>query len=122
MPRYALDLVAQATRYESHDGLDVLNHQKVQLYLESAIMQPSYKVGMFFSSSWWADTVNTPYPAQIEAYEVTADVLAKLAAGGFPKKYIAAIQPATKPALVDTPYPPAAAFIPPPHSSTQPHF
>jgi hypothetical protein len=111
MPRYAIDLVAQATRYESHDGLDVLNHQKVQLYLESAIMQPSYKVGMFFSSPWWADTVNTPYPAQIEAYEVTADVLKQLAAAGFPKNYIAAIDAAKKPAIVETPYTPAAVFI-----------
>ena len=51
MPRYAIDLVAQATRYEAHEGLDVLNHRKVQLYLESAIMQPSYKVGMFFRSA-----------------------------------------------------------------------
>src|ERR1700754_3979186 len=111
MPRYALDLVAQATRYESHDGLDVLNHQKVQLYLESAIMQPSYKVGMFFSSPWWADTANTPYPAQIEAWEVTADVLKELAAKGFPKKYIAAMDAATNPAIVETPYTPAAPFI-----------
>jgi hypothetical protein len=111
MPRYAIDLVAQATRYESHQGLDVLNHQKVQLYLESAIMQPSYKVGMFFDQQWWADTVNTPYPAQIEAYEVTADVLKQLAAKGFPKKYIAAIDAATNPAIVETPYTPAAVFI-----------
>jgi hypothetical protein len=111
MPRYAIDLVAQATRFESHNGLDVLNHQKVQLYLESAIMQPSYKVGMFFSSPWWADTANTPYPAQIEAYEVTADVLEQLAAGGFPKKYIAAIDAANSPTIVETPYTPAAVFI-----------
>lgn len=111
MPRYALDLVAQATRYEEHEGLDVLNHRKVQLYLESAIMQPSYKVGMFFSSAWWADTVNTPYPAQIVAYEVTDDVLAELAAKGFPKKYIAAIRAANNPAIVESPYTPAATFI-----------
>jgi hypothetical protein len=111
MPRYSIDLVAQATRYESHDGLDVLNHRKVQLYLESAIMQPSYKVGMFFDQPWWADTVNTPYPAQIAAWEVTADVLKQLAAKGFPKKYIAAINAATKPAIVETPYTPAAVFI-----------
>jgi len=111
MPRYAIDLVAQATRYETHKGLDVLNHRKVQLYLESAIMQPSYKVGMFFSSPWWADTVNTPYPAQIVAYEVTDDVLKELAARGFPKKYIAAIRAANNPAIVETPYTPAAAFI-----------
>ena len=31
MPRYAIDLVAQATRYGDHKGLDVLNHRKVQL-------------------------------------------------------------------------------------------
>ncbi|WP_197086846.1 hypothetical protein [Bradyrhizobium sp. LTSPM299] len=67
MPRYAIDLVAQATRYEDHQGLDVLNHEKVQLYLESAIMQPSYKVGMFFDQEWWADTTNSAlqYPAPI---------------------------------------------------------
>jgi hypothetical protein len=111
MPRYAIDLVAQATRYETHEGLDVLNHRKVQLYLESAIMQPSYKVGMFFDSPWWADTVNTPYPAQIAAYEVTDDVLKELAAQGFPKKYIAAISAATNPAIIETPYTPAAVFI-----------
>jgi hypothetical protein len=113
MPRYAIDLVAQATRYESHEGLDVLNHQKVQLYLESAIMQPSYKVGMFFDSPWWADTASNPapYPAQISAYEVTDDVLTELKAQGFPKKYIAAISTASNPAIVETPYTPAAVFI-----------
>lgn len=106
MPRYAIDLVAQATRYETHDGLDVLNHRKVQLYLESAIMQPSYKVGMFFDSPWWADTV-----AQVVSYEVTADVLQQLAAQGFPQKYIAAMSAAQNPAIVGTAYGPAAAFI-----------
>lgn len=111
MPRYAIDLVAQATRYEDHDGLDVLNHRKVQLYLESAIMQPSYKVGMFFDSPWWADTVNTPYPAQIVAYEMTDDVLKELAAQGFPKKYLAAIKASTNPAIVENPFTPAAVFI-----------
>ena len=111
MPRYAIDLVAQATRYEDHEGLDVLNHRKVQLYLESAIMQPSYKVGMFFTKPWWADTVNTPYPAQISAYEVTDDVLKELAAHGFPKKYIDAIRKARHPKIVEAPFTPAAAFI-----------
>jgi hypothetical protein len=111
MPRYAIDLVAQATRYEDHKGLDVLNHRKVQLYLESAIMQPSYKVGMFFSAPWWADTVNTPYPAQISAYEVTDDVLKELAARRFPKKYIEAIRKASNPQIVEAPFTPAAAFI-----------
>jgi hypothetical protein len=113
MPRYAIDLVAQATRYEDHKGLDVLNHRKVQLYLESAIMQPSYKVGMFFSAPWWADTFNTPapYPAQISAYEVTDDVLKELAVQGFPKKYIEAIRKASNPQIVEAPFTPAAAFI-----------
>jgi hypothetical protein len=112
MPRYAIDLVAQATRYESHEGLDVLNHQKVQLYLESAIMQPSYKVGMFFDQQWWTDTTNPAlqYPAPIAAYEVTQDVLDQLAKVGFPKSYLAILK---KPAsgIIETPYAPAASFI-----------
>ncbi len=123
MPRYAIDLVAQATRYQSHnshkgpDGFDVLNHRKVQLYLESAIMQPSYKVGMFFDSPWWADSAATPapYPAQITAYEVTETVLDELKAAGFPQKYIEAIRDAKNPdgtpAIVETPFTPAAVFI-----------
>jgi hypothetical protein len=117
MPRYAIDLVAQATRYQQHKGLDVLNHRKVQLYLESAIMQPSYKVGMFFDSPWWLATVQNPpaYPAQIIAYEVTDDVLKELAARGFPKKYIAAIKAAKNPdgtpAIVEVPFTPAALFL-----------
>ncbi|MFM7357239.1 MAG: hypothetical protein ACKO1T_01555 [Sediminibacterium sp.] len=55
MPRAAIDMVAQATRYSkpAKDELDVLNHEKVNLYLESTIMQPSYKVGMFFDIPWW---------------------------------------------------------------------
>ncbi len=123
MPRYAIDLVAQATRYQDHKGLDVLNHRKVQLYLESAIMQPSYKVGMFFDSPWWADSASTPppYPAQITAYEVTDNVLTELKAQGFPKKYIdairAAMNPDMTPAIVEVPYTPAALFL-----STVEHF
>ncbi len=109
MPRYAIDLVAQATRYEHHEGVDVLNHRKVQLYLESAVLQPSYKVGMFFSTPWWIDAANTPYPAQIISYEVTTDVLKQLAAQGFPKKYIDAMR--KSPAIIETPYTPADAFI-----------
>jgi len=89
MPPYALDLVAQATRYQDHKGLDVLNHERVQNYLSSAIQQPSYKVGMFFDSPWW---LSTPYPAPIIGYEVTDVVLAQLAAEGFPDAYIKAIQ------------------------------
>ncbi len=94
MPRYALDLVSQATRYQPHEGLDVLNHQKVQLYLEAAIMQPSYKVGMFFDQEWWVTSANsTPaYPAPIIAYEITDAVLEKLAKSGFPGEYIGHIR------------------------------
>ena len=59
MPRYAIDLVAQATRYRgSRRSSTCSTTEKVQLYLESAIMQPSYKVGMFFDQPWWADTTN----------------------------------------------------------------
>jgi len=89
MPPYALDLVAQATRYQDHRGLDVLNHPQVQNYLSSAIQQPSYKVGMFFKSPWW---LNAPYPAPIIGYEVTDAVLTQLTAEGFPQAYIDAIQ------------------------------
>jgi len=68
---------------------------------------------MFFDSPWWADSASTPapYPAQITAYEVTDDVLKELAAKGFPKKYLAAINAASNPAIVETPYTPAAVFI-----------
>ncbi|HWN10817.1 MAG TPA: hypothetical protein VNO50_16375 [Pyrinomonadaceae bacterium] len=117
MPRYAIDLVAQATRYEDHAALDVLNNRRVQLYLESAIMQPSYKVGMFFDSPWWADTAATPapYPAQISAWEITEDVLEELRKQGFPKRFIADIRAAKNPdgtpAIVESPFTPATTFI-----------
>ena len=39
---------------------DVLNEDKVQLYLESVLMQPSYKIGMFFDSPWWRDDIPSP--------------------------------------------------------------
>jgi hypothetical protein len=111
MPRYAIDLVAQATRYEDHEGLDVLNHQKVQLYLQSAIMQPSYKVGMFFHHPWWTDTTNPAlqYPAPTESYEVTLAVLDQLAKGGFPAAYIAAMKKDAT--ILETPYASAPGFI-----------
>lgn len=83
MPRYAIELVAQGSRYEGPDGrLDVLNAEKVRLYLEAAVMQPSYKVGMFFDSPWW---LTAPYPAKIAGFEVTQAVIHRLKAGGFPK-------------------------------------
>lgn len=110
MPRYAIDLVAQATRYQPHDGLDVLNHRKVQLYLESAVMQPSYKVGMFFDEPWWtAEAANPPaYPAQVEGYEVTQDVVDGLQQAGFPAHFLAALN---APAIMETPFASKASFI-----------
>lgn len=89
MPRKALDLVAEATRYATVDGVDVLNDSSVQLYLESAIMQPSYKIGMFFDNEWWK---TSNYPAQITGYNITSDVLKALRKAGFPKKYIRKIK------------------------------
>ena len=111
MPRYALDLVAQATQYQDHNGLDVLNHQKVQLYLESAILQPSYKVGMFFDRQWWTDTTNPAlqYPAPITSFEVTQNVLDQLGKEGFPPKYIAAMK--NDAAIIETPYASTSSFI-----------
>ncbi len=111
MPRNALDLVAQATRYQNHEGLDVLNHFKVQLYMESAILQPSYKVGMFFSEPWWtAGATNPPpYPAPITSYEVTTGVLKTLGAEGFPSKYLK--QMGNDQTIIETPYATAGDFI-----------
>ena len=111
MPRYALDLVAQATRYETHDGLDVLNHRKVQLYLESAILQPSYKVGMFFDQPWWTDTTNNAlqYPAPILSYEITKNVLVALSEEGFSQSYITALK--NDPAIMETPFASTANFL-----------
>ena len=83
MPRNAIELVAQATRYARVDGLDVLNGQKVQLYLEAAIMQPSYKIGLFFDSPWWLDSAT--YPPKLAAYTITDDTLTTLAAAGWPQ-------------------------------------
>ena len=113
MPRYAIDLVAQATRYQDHEGLDVLNHRKVQLYLESAIMQPSYKVGMFFDEPWWTSQVTTPptYPAQVTGYEVTDHVMIALAKQGFPPVYLAKMAQKGQPEIIETPYSAASDFI-----------
>src|SRR5258707_2847363 len=74
MPRYSVELVAQANRFESADGLDVLNDRKVTLYLESSILQPSYKVGMFFKHPWW---LTATYPAQLVSYLVTDNVISR---------------------------------------------
>ena len=83
MPRHSIELVARATRYEDHKGrgvLDVLNQERVQLYLESAILQPSYKVGMFFNAPWWTSNAPSPpmYPAKLTSYELTNAVIAEL--------------------------------------------
>ena len=111
MPRYAIELVAQATRYKKHEGLDVLNHKKVQLYLESAVLQPSYKVGMFFHEPWWADNAKNPatYPAQVSGYEVTQDVLEQMQKNGFPPAYITAMGNDAN--ILETPYASAPVFI-----------
>ena len=111
MPPAALDLVAQASRYVQHAGLDVLNHEKVQLFLESAIMQPSYKVGMFFDEPWWAaDAANPPaYPPQLTGYEITVDVLRALAKLKFPASWLKAIK--ASPALMEQPFASRASFV-----------
>lgn len=109
MPRHSIELVAQATRYEAHDGLDVLNDTKVQLYLESAIMQPSYKVGMFFDQDWWSNNSTTPprYPAQINSYELTTDVISTLQAQGFPQEYLGKLETV----LLEVPFASTGDFI-----------
>jgi hypothetical protein len=110
MPRAAIDLVAQATRFRSpaDDETDVLNHEKVNLYLESTIMQPSYKVGMFFDEPWWAPDAANPaaYPAQIIAYVVTPDVISVLKKQKFPAKALKALI-----SIVDAPYGSAAELV-----------
>jgi len=94
MPRAAIDLVAQATRFQAHTGAaDVLNAEKVSLYLEAAIMQPSYKVGLFFDQPWWAPDANQPatYPAQITGYVSTPQVAQTLKEQGFPENALKAL-------------------------------
>ncbi|MBC3919325.1 hypothetical protein H8L32_17680 [Undibacterium sp. CY18W] len=112
MPRYALELVAQATRYESHAGLDVLNAQKVQLYMEASIMQPSYKIGMFFKDPWWLTQAS--YAPQLTSYEVTKDVLLTLEKQQFPERYLLKIaRPAVdaQAEIMNTPYSSAESLL-----------
>lgn len=90
MARYALDLVARGSRYAPVDGMDVLNHEKVQLYMDAAIMQPSYKVGMFFHTDWW---LTAAYAPQIIGWVVTDKVAAQLKKQGFPAAYLKEMQP-----------------------------
>lgn len=101
MGRAPIEQVAQATRYQAQSGLDVLNHERVSLYLESTIMQPSYKVGMFFDADWYSNlaTITPPYPAMIEGYCVTPTEIAELAKRKFPASAIKALK-----ALAFNPY------------------
>ncbi len=96
MPRSAIELVAQATRYMENDGLDVLNHEKVQLYLESVLMEPSYKIGMFFESEWWKkESLEKPkYPARLTSFFLTPEAMTQLGTAGFPNKYLRKIKKA----------------------------
>jgi hypothetical protein len=90
MPRNAIELVAEATRYAGIDGVDVLNGQKVQLYLESSIMQPSYKIGLFFDTPWWLNAAT--YPPKLITYTITADTLTQLGNNGWPENVLNEIQ------------------------------
>ncbi len=114
MPRASIEMVAQATRYEDHEGTDVLNDTQVQLYLESAILQPSYKVGMFFKDPWWANNYQgddaATYPAQINSYEVTQDVINNLGKQGFPPGYLDAMKD-PKNNILEVPYASTDIFI-----------
>lgn len=110
MPRAAIEQVAEATRYIDHKGLDVLNHEKVQLFLESAIMEPSYKIGMFFDTPWWTPdgNPNNPvnYPPKLESYFLTEEGIAALKKAKFPNKYLVAIADpkSSEPTVVNTSY------------------
>jgi len=110
MPRGAIELVAQATRYSDDEGVDVLNHEKVQLYLESVIMEPSYKVGMFFEEPWWLQG-NATYPAKLSSYFVTPEGLDTLRSEGFPEQYINKIKAQTSPKIVNTSYNTKDSFL-----------
>lgn len=93
MPRHSIELVAQGSRYSAApDAVDVLNAQRVRLYLEAAIMQPSYKVGMFFDTPWWQTAA---YPAKITGYVVTEQVIASLRAQDFPADLCRAMESPT---------------------------
>lgn len=89
MPRHSIELVAQASRFQSNQGVDVLNGEKVKLYLEAAIMQPSYKVGMFFHDAWWT---GAKYQPQLTGYVVTENVIVELKKQKFPEGYLKALQ------------------------------
>lgn len=112
MPRHALELVAQATRYTPDDGLDVLNHEKVQLYLESVMMEPSYKIGMFFKTPWWTAEVKNPpkYLPKLVSYFLTREDFGELKRRGFPAGYLKAIA-AARPRIVDKTFATKVEFL-----------
>lgn len=113
MPRAAIELVAQASRYSDAEGVDVLNHEKVQLYLESVLMEPSYKIGMFFDTPWWRVTeAGSPtYPAKITSYFLTHEGIEKLKKENFPSKYLKEIEKAKNPVIIANTFNDKASFI-----------
>ncbi|MBZ4040846.1 flavin monoamine oxidase family protein [Flavobacterium hibisci] len=113
MPRAAIDLVAQASRYSDDEGTDVLNHEKVQLYLESVLMEPSYKIGMFFDTPWWRTTeAGSPtYPAKLTSYFLTQEGIEKLKKENFPSKYLKEIEKAKNPVIIANTFNDKASFI-----------
>lgn len=61
MPPNSIQLVAEATRYVDMSGkTDVLNASAVQNYLASAILQPSFRILMFFDRPWWNQVTYPP--------------------------------------------------------------
>jgi hypothetical protein len=106
MPRHSIELVAQGSRYSTEgDVVDVLNAQRVRLYLEAAIMQPSYKVGMFFDTPWWETAT---YPAKLTAYIVTQQVIAALRAQDFPTELYSALE---NPAILNVQFASGAELV-----------
>ena len=93
MPRHSIELVAEATGYQTNDGLDVLNQKQVKLYLEAAIMQPSYKIGLFFKEPWWQ---KASYSPRLTSLTVTGEALKNLAGLGWPKPYLRRMRTAKK--------------------------
>lgn len=114
MPRAAIDQVAEATRYSDTTELDVLNHENVQLYLESVMMEPSYKIGMFFDQPWWLESSGQAplyYPAKLTSYFLTQEGIAQLKKDKFPSKYLIALEKASNPVIVNNPFDDAKSFI-----------
>lgn len=61
MPRRALELVAAGCEVDN-----ALNREPVRLYLESAIDQPAFRVGMLFEDAWWSDPELCATPPQLQ--------------------------------------------------------